>query len=252
MTRDYYKEPDTRYGRPKRRTADRPLDFRTYDDEMKGWEVRQFIRELVDRQLKHDWKKHEGEWSEEPRTFEFGMHSSKERAVVPGLCAGGPWNFRGLIPLTDLDEINRFLCRPSGVSQIESAEQADNALRLGMILIAVDPNTPDLARRLGAEAEKIRKAHPLPIKKPPGRPSGTTDLVGIDANKLEQWRAHRILALHELRLSGYDPTKDRKQIAEWMFPEIKDQRKRGSKLDRAVEFLDEALAAARVIDAQTR
>jgi hypothetical protein len=69
---------------------------------------------------------------------------------------------------------------------------------------------------------------------------------------LNRWRSHRIIELHELRLQGYNPQKQRKQISYWLFPELNDQRKRGEKLDRAVELLDEALAGTRVIDAQTR
>jgi hypothetical protein len=115
-------------------------------------------------------------------------------------------------------------------------------------LIAVDPNTPDLAKRLGTEAEKIRKAHPLPIKKPRGRPNKPGNI----AISMNAWRVYRIVELHEFRLKGYDPRKERKQMAAWLYPEQKNERKRGEMLDRAVELLDEALAATRVVDAQTR
>ena len=227
MPRGYYKEPDVKYGRPKTKiTREPPCFFRTYDEEMKGWGARQFLKELIQREISYNWERQRSEWEDKP-------------PHVP----------RGLVPVTDLDEINAFFCRLPPVSQITSKEAATHALASGLTLIAVDPHTPNLSEGLGIEAKKIRAKHPLPIKKKRGRPSDPTNVAGIDANKLEQWRTHRICALHELRLSGY---KDRKQIAKWMFPEIKDQRKRGDKLDRAVELLDEALAAERVIDAQTR
>jgi hypothetical protein len=227
MPRLYYKEPDTKYGRPKKKIAREPPSFfRTCDEEMKGWGARRFLKELIQREISYNWEQHRPEWEDEP------PH------VPPGL-----------VPITDLDEINAFLCRLPAVSQVTSKEAAIHALESGLILIAVDPHTPNLSERLGVEAKKIRAKHPLPMKKKRGRPSDQTNIAGIDADKLEQWRTHRIIALHELRLSGY---KARKQIAKWMFPEIKGQRKRGDRLDRAVELLDEALAAARMIDAQTR
>ena len=250
MPRDYYKEPGVKYGRPKTVVSEAPADFEIYDTS--DWDDRRFLRELVKRQIEHDWKKQEGEWLKEPGPFEKGRYRLEERTVAPGLRAGGPWDFRGLTPLTDPDEINAFRCRPPPVSQIDSAEKADHALRLGMILIAVDPNTPDLAKRLGIEAEKIRKAHPLPIKKRRGRPSKSGDIDIIPPETLNAWRVHRIVELHELRLRGNDPQKQRKQLAAWLFFEQKNQRARGEMLDQAVELLYEALAAARVIDAQTR
>jgi hypothetical protein len=120
-----------------------------------------------------------------------------------------------------------------------------------MILIAVDPRTPDLRKRLTAEAKDIRAKHPLPIKAR-GRPSGSTDVAGINANKLGQWRYHRIVDLYDLIYEGHNPHKERKQLAAWLFSEIRDQRKRGENLDRAIDLLDEALAMLPMIDAQTR
>jgi hypothetical protein len=228
MPRGYYKELDVKYGRPRTKIAKTPPDFfRTYDEEMKSWDVRRFLRELMIRQGDHDWDLRRSEWEAEP-----------------------PYT-RGS-PLTDPDAINRFLCRLPPVSQIESMEDAQHALRLKMILIAVDPNTPDLESQLIAQARAVRTKHPLPIKKQRGRPNDSTDIPGIDENKVDQWRLHRIVSLHDCRLKGYDPRKDRKQLAAWMFPEEKEPRKQGQMLDRSAELLDEALLAQRVIDAQTR
>jgi hypothetical protein len=240
MPRGYYKEPGVTYGRPKTKIVIKPPRFfKNYDEKMRGWDGRQFLRELVTRQAKHDWKKERPEWAKGLRTFERGRwYTSKERP---------PWYSPGK-PLTDLDEINAFLCRLPPVVQIE----VDHALDLGMILIAVDPNTPDLAKRLRIEAEKIRKAHPSPIKKRRGRPNKSGDITVIPPEILNAWRTHRIVALLELRLRGYDPQRQRKQLAAWLYSEQKNQRARGEKLDQAVKLLDDALAAARAIDAQTR
>jgi hypothetical protein len=123
-----------------------------------------------------------------------------------------------------------------------------------MVLIAVDPNTPDLAKRVGAELEDIRAKYPLPKNR--GRPSASTDVDGIDASKVEQWRDHRIVDLYGLILKGHNPRKERQQLAWWLFkddpPMLKDQEARGKKLDRAEKLLSEALASLRMIDAQTR
>jgi hypothetical protein len=224
----YYKEPDTKYGRPKTRILKkRPDFFRTYDEEMKSWDARRFLRKLMIRQGNHDYALRRHEWEDEP-----------------------PY-VRGL-PMTDPDAINKFLCRLPPVSRIGSIDDAQHALRLGMILIAIDRNTPNLKKRLDEEAKTIRKEHPLPVNKQRGRPREPVDVVGFDAGKVRQWRAHRIISLHELLLKGYDLHRDRKQLAAWMFPEQKDQRKRGLLLDRSAKLLHEALVGQRVIDAQTR
>jgi hypothetical protein len=192
---------------------------------MQKWDLRQFLVELVRKQLKANWERERADW---------------EKLQVTG------------IPITDLGEIDRFLVRPRSVALIRTKEDADHALKLGMILIAVDPNTPNLMGRLKEQAEEIRASHPLLIKRGRGRPSDATNVAGISEKTVREWRSHRIVALHELRLKGYDPHKERRQLAEWMFPNIKDHRSRGRKLDRAVELLDDALAALGVIAAQTR
>ena len=225
MKRPYYKELGTGYGRPKTKTASRPPDFRSYDDEMQGWDLRQFLVELVRRQREANWEKERTDW---------------EKLQVTG------------IPITDLGEIDRFLVRPPSVGLIQTKEDADHALNLGMVLIAVDPNTPNLMERLKEQAEEIRASHPLLIKRGRGRPSDATNVTGISEETVREWRSHRIVTLHELRLKGHDPHKERKQLAEWMFPNIRDRRSRGRKLDRAVKLLDDALAALEVIAAQTR
>jgi hypothetical protein len=113
MSRRYYKEPDVTHGRPKTKIDDKPPPFFKFYETTK-WDVRRFLRELVRRQAALDWEQKRADWE----------------------ASGGG----ALTPLLDPDEINEFLCRPRAVSRIQSAEEAEHALRLGMILIAVDPN----------------------------------------------------------------------------------------------------------------
>jgi hypothetical protein len=235
MVRNYYKDPDEEHGRPRTRIARHPTDFSIRDTS--GWDARRFLRELAILQGKHAWEQERTEW-EAPMPAQ----------LLPAPIIDPNAN---LIPVTDPDEVNRFLDRPPAVSQITSQERAAHALALGMILIAVDPNTPDLAEKLSAEAKDIHAQHPLPIKDR-WRPSGSTDVAGIDAQKVEQWREHRIVDLYDLIIRGHDPCKERKQLAAWLFPEVEDRQARGKKLDRAVRLLNEALASMRMIDAQTR
>ena len=108
--------------------------------------------------------------------------------------------------------------RPSAVRQIATAEDAERALNLGFVLIAVDPNTPNIMERLSTEAKAIRANHPLPLERSPGRPSRSID-IHIDDAKVQRWRDHRIVALYDFRLMGHHPSSQRKQVAAWMFPE---------------------------------
>jgi hypothetical protein len=226
-----YAGSDEKPGRPRTPTVSSPEWFQTYDDAMKGWGAREFLREIVNRQLRHD-----AERGRKRLRRDWGFLNLSDEAA----------------PIIDFDEINNFLCRPAAVSQIGSVEEAAHALRLNYILIAVDPNTPNIEQRLIAEAKKIRKKHRLRLKRSPGRPRSSADTTSPDARKVQQWRDHRIVALHDLRLNGYDPRKQRMQVAALMFPEIKDQSRRGRKLDRAVKLLDEVPATARSIEAMTR
>jgi hypothetical protein len=233
MKRGYCKEGNTKPGRPKTKVPRRPADFLPCDTS--GWDVRRFLRELVIRQGEHEWQTKKEEWKRDPEDTSWDR----------------------LTPASDPDEINRFLARLPAVSQITSQECAAHALRLGMILIAVDPHTPNLVERLSAEADDIRARHPLPIKDR-GRPHTSSDVAGVDDQKLAQWRDHRIVDLYDLISKGHDPRKERLPLAWWLFkddyPNFQARRARGSKLDRAVDLLNQALSLPllRMMDAQTR
>jgi hypothetical protein len=230
VTRDYYKEPDVVYGRPKTKIEREPKDFKSYDEEMRDWDPRRFMRELVKREGDHAWKTERREWDESPAFREAPLEGS---------------------PPSDPDEINAFLCRPSAISEVTTADDAAHALTLGMVLLAIDPNVPDLRVQLADVARKIRERYPPAVGLRRGRPS-KIDNAPVSDSKVDEWREHRIVALHELRLAGHDLRKKRKQVACWMFPDITGEKSRAAKLDRAVLLLDDALALARVIDAQTR
>ena len=231
MKRGYHKEDDTEHGRPRTKVARRPAGFSLIDTS--GWDARRFLSELANRQGEHEWKQQKDGWKRDPEDTS--------------------WDDLTLV--NDPDEADRLLDRPPAVGQITSKERAAHALNLGMILIAVDPHTPNLAERLSAEAKDIRAKHPLPIKDR-WRPRASPDVAGIDAQKLAQWRDHRIVDLYDLIIKGHDPHKERMRLAWWLFkddfPNIKDRRARGKKLDRAVDLLGEALSMLPMIDAQTR
>jgi hypothetical protein len=218
--------------------AKRPPDFSLVDTS--DWDARRFLREFASRQGKHAWEQDRSEW-------ETPMPASLLQTPIINPDAN-------LVPVSDPDEVDRFLARPPTVFQTTSKERANHALDVGMIAILVDPNAPNLEQQVNIEIGSIRAQHPLP--KTRGRPSVSTDVFGIDAQKVEQWRAHRIIDLYDLIIKGHDPGKERQQLAWWLFkdvfPNTTDRRARGKKLDRAVDLLDEALAMLPMINAQTR
>src|SRR5262245_41426179 len=107
MVRNYYKEPDTRYGRPKTKTTKQPpVFFQTYGDQTKNWDARQFLRELVQRQGNHDWEhgqeRARREWKKKVRWRERdGWYEHTQEGEAPWYSSGSP--------ITDPDEINKFL-----------------------------------------------------------------------------------------------------------------------------------------------
>jgi len=237
MKRPYYKEPDTTYGRPEVWVSpDPPQGFSLHgaDEFAASLDLRGFLNEVVRRESIHEFRQNQG-WAAEAAAEFLG---GEAREFAPAL--------------TTADEINRFLVRPEAVCIVGTEDAARHALHLGMILIAVDPNVPDLAARLEQTAKAIRQSHPVPAARPPGRQAKTGDIDGFHEGDVRQWRDHRILALLDLVLVGHDPRSERKQLAAWLFPEIEDLRARGKKLDHAIKLLNALRAAVRVIDAQTR
>jgi hypothetical protein len=242
MTRGYYQEPGTRYGRPAKEIGDPPPNFSFHDT--RNWDLRRWLKEIADRQGRQEWAQQQSEWVRlQPKVVQKGDKREWEGTELEPIF--GP----DATLVNDPDEINKLLARPAPVRQVTSQEDAAHDLALGRIVITVDPHAPDLADKLKAEAKKIRRAHPLPIK---NRGHQGTNAAGINESKMQQWSKHRLVELYDLMLMGYDPVKDRKKMAAWLFPEIRNPQGRGKKLDRAAKLLNEALDSVRMIDAQTR
>jgi hypothetical protein len=101
-------------------------------------------------------------------------------------------------------------------------------------VLEIDPNCPDeiLFEKIATVLKRARNK--------PARRINT-----------KAWAEHRILALYDLRLMGYDLSKDRKQLAAWLFPEINNEKPRGDKFDRANEYLKAAMASLNALRAQS-
>jgi hypothetical protein len=160
----------------------------------------------------------------------------------------------------DPREVDRFLARPSSTVELwdpssrnpELDERATHALDMAFALFAFDPALPDdeVRARFDTFLAKVRQDRPITLRRAgPGKPSGAASVSG---EHLRRWRAHRILLLFDLMLYGHDPRTERKTLAAWMFPEIKDEMARGNKFDEARRLLDEARSNSRVLWAQAR
>jgi hypothetical protein len=222
--RGYYKEPDETYGRPATKIRKKPppeFSLSQEDELAQQLDVRGFLNALMKLDTWAEHIRENPDW--------------EKRQTFPGF--------------ETVDEFNRG--RPDPVTIIEDEKTVEHALFFDMVLIGVDPNVPDLERRLCKVAKEIREKHPLPMARR-GRPRKSGDIDGVSDTDVRAWRDHRVLALRKLEHKGYNLSDDRKQLAWWLFPEIKDQVKRGHKLDKAVELLEQICVAIRVIDAQTR
>ncbi|MGP0093719.1 MAG: hypothetical protein ACLPKB_27815 [Xanthobacteraceae bacterium] len=132
------------------------------------------------------------------------------------------WRLRRV---TDPHELDRVLCRAESVAECETAEDLEIARFNGRVVLQIDPACPHdlLLEKIQAVLERARDGKPRRIN-------------------IEAWAEHRILALYDLKLMGYDLSKERKQLAVWLFPETRDEKARGDKFDRARELLDMALS----------
>jgi hypothetical protein len=103
----------------------------------------------------------------------------------------------------------------------------------GRLVLEIDPACPDeiLFEKIATQLERVRH--------------GKARRINTDA-----WPAHRILALYDLKLMAYDFSKDRKQLAAWLFPEITNEKRRGDKFDRAIKYLKAAMASLNALRAQ--
>lgn len=133
--------------------------------------------------------------------------------------------------IVDPEEMDRILCRTDVVAVCNTQDDLAVARFNGRIVLELDPTCPH---------EKLFR------KITEHLPSRAARQINTKA-----WAKHRILVLYELKLMDYDASKNRKQLAMWLFPEIKDARRRGDKFDRAVEYLEVAVASLNALRAQS-
>lgn len=227
MTPRYVKKhPSTKRGPAPRVVAKRPewIDL--------DWHKRLSVR---------DWRK----W--------VRLLAQREAEVAPSIGDN-------LRPVYDPVEVDRFLERPSSTVELwdtsrpkhSLVEAAAHAVKVGFAVFAFDPSLPndDARAKFNTFLTRVRSDCPISLGratrgKPPVAPSFRDE-------HLRRWCDHRILLLFDLLLRGHNPTNERKTLAAWMFPEIRDQVRRGKKFDEARRFLDEARNCNRVLWAQAR
>ncbi len=207
-----YVVEDGRPGRQKTKIEKKPPGwFRLHDALMEKLDVRGWYRQLAERKRIEEMKG-------DPRDAE-------------------PW----LRQITDPEEMDRIMCRVDVVAECKAAADVTIAQFNGRIVIEIDPAAPNdlVFAKIGALLER-RRALIEDAKLRPARRINVTP-----------WREHRILALYDLKLVGYDLSDERKQLAAWLFPEIDSEKKRGDKFDRAKEYLEAALASLSTLRAQS-
>ena len=126
------------------------------------------------------------------------------------------------------------MCRSEVVAECKTETDLKVARFNGRVVLEIDPACPNelLFQKIGAVLDRARNRK--------ARRINTT-----------AWAEHRILALYDLKLMGYDLSKERKQLAAWLFPEIDGEKPRGDKFDRAKEYLDGAIALLPTLRAQS-
>lgn len=126
-------------------------------------------------------------------------------------------------PIRDPFEMDRAMCRTNSVAECKDETDLEVARFNKRIVVEIDPNCPDnlLFKQITTILHQTRKRHARQIN-------------------TKHWVEHRILVLYDLELMGYDRSKNRKQLAQWLFPKISSQKAQGEKFDRAKQYLDEA------------
>lgn len=141
-------------------------------------------------------------------------------------------DYPGLEPVTDPEELDRLMCRTDVVAECNTSEDLEIAHFNGRVTVEIDPACPNeiVFDKISALIGRVRS---------------------IQDRNINAWKNHRILALYDLKLRGHDLSTSRKQLALWLFPEIRDEKKRGDKFDRATELLETALASLSTLRAQS-
>jgi hypothetical protein len=133
------------------------------------------------------------------------------------------------------EEMDQIMCRTDVVAVCETQNDLEVAHFNRRLVLEIDPACPDeiLFKEIATLLKRVRH--------------GKARRINTKA-----WGAHRILALYDFKLLGYDFSKERKQLAAWLFPEINDDKQRGDKFDRAIEYLEAALSSLNTIRAQAK
>jgi hypothetical protein len=130
--------------------------------------------------------------------------------------------------------MDRLMCRTDVVAECVSTIDLEVARFNGRIVLEIDQNCPNeiIFEKIKTKLKLARTVKPRHIN-------------------VSAWIEHRILALYDLKLRGYDLSNERKQLAVWLFSDVIDQKARGDKYDRARELLDDALLQLDLIRAQS-
>jgi hypothetical protein len=191
-----------RRGRPKTKIDGAPQEgFQTYDDLTKNLDGRGWYRELESLRMRLEADKLE-DWPHLKSDFEAGFR-----------------------PIIDPLEMDRIMGRAEPVAKVETPQHLKAAQFNRRLVIDLDPRCLD-----DVLVQKIKDLLKAEREQKPTRHTS-----------FEAWANHRILALYDLHLKGYD-LDCRKQFAGWLFPEIADLKARGDKYDRARKLLAEAVA----------
>ncbi len=194
--------------RPSKVTKTAPIDLAAYDKLMERLDGKGWYRELATRQ---------------------------RRAFIDAHCDPQDWPWlkpefeQGLKPVDDPEEMDRLMCRTEPVAKVETPEHLEVARFNGRLVLEIDPDSLDDV--LFPKIEDFLKVARQTKRKPSRHIS------------FEAWARHRILALYDLQLNGYDLRRKRKQLAEWLFPDIAAEKARGDKYDRARKLLHQAIVA---------
>ncbi|MGJ0393309.1 MAG: hypothetical protein ACR650_11285 [Methylocystis sp.] len=203
----------TRAGRPSiRTTAEPPPGFSLHDDLMGSLDASGWYREIAGRLRREGIAQH--------------YRADELARLKEDFCVA---------PVDDPFEMDKLMCRKEPVAVVRNETDLRVATFNGRLVIEIDTDVHEevLLRSIKTVISSCG-AHP-PRRKQFGA-----------------WVEHRILAFLDLLLLGYAPEKDRKQMAQWLFPEINDVEERGKKFDRAGGYLRDAIACLRSLRAYPR
>jgi hypothetical protein len=132
-------------------------------------------------------------------------------------------------------EMDRLMCRAEPVALVETALDLKVARFNSRLVVEIDPGCLPkvLYEKIGELLASARNQKP-----------------SLHHVQPEAWASHRILALFDLELHGED-LQNRKQLALWLFPAVKDEKARGDRYDRACELLQRAKDAWPILRAQS-